>query len=129
MPVHNVGLWNEEGSLEFYVASQGADSSLIRPRTFGAKTIVKTAPLKNYVKGKIKCLKLEAEGAEPEILEGLGDKLAYVEYVTADVGFERGHAQGSTLPPVTNYLLQNNFRMISVSQGRLCALYKNKKYD
>ena len=129
MPVHNVGLWNEEGCLEFYVASQGADSSLIQPKTFEAKTTVKTAPLKNYVDGEIKCLKLEAEGAEPEILEGLEDKLAYIEYVTADVGFERGHSQDSTLPAVTNYLLQNNFRMISVGQGRLCALYKNKKYD
>ena len=97
--------------------------------SFEAKTTVKTATLKNYVNGEIKCLKLEAQGAEPEILEGLKDKLAYIEYVTADVGFESGHSQDSTLPSVTNYLLQNNFRMISVDQGRLCALYKNKKYD
>ena len=129
MSLHNVGLWNTEGTLEFYVASQGADSSLIRPKTFESKTIVETQPLNKYINGKVKCLKLEAEGAEPEILEGLGDKLTYIEYVTADVGFERGHSQESTLPAVSNYLLQNNFRMVSVGHGRLCSLYKNKQYD
>ena len=80
MSLHNVGLWNTEGTLEFYVASQGADSSLIRPKTFESKTIVETQPLNKYINGKVKCLKLEAEGAEPEILEGLGDKLNYIEY-------------------------------------------------
>lgn len=129
MPVYNIGLWNENSNLEFYVSSQGADSSLIEPKVFDSKTIVKTQPLEKFVKGKVKCLKLEAEGAEPEILEGLGEKLALVEYVAADVGFERGQNQTSTLPAVSNYLIQNNFRMVSVGQRRLCVLFKNKNYD
>ena len=32
--VHNVGLWNEEGELNFYISSQGADSSLIKPQEY-----------------------------------------------------------------------------------------------
>ena len=99
MSLHNVGLWNTEGTSSFMLHHK-EQIQAIRPKTFESKTIVETQPLNKYINGKVKCLKLEAEGAEPEILEGLGDKLTYIEYVTADVGFERGHSQESTLPAV-----------------------------
>ena len=126
--VHNVGLWSEEGELDFFVASQGADSSIIEPTKFEKKITVLTAPLKNYITEPVKCLKLEAEGAEPEILLGLGEGLQKIEYITADVGFERGLAQESTLAEVSNILISNNFEMIAVGKRRLCVLFRNKSH-
>lgn len=125
--VHNLGLWNKNGTLEFFISSQGADSSLIQPSKYDAKIDVPVAMLKEFVKSPVKMLKLEAEGAEPEILEGLGEKLALVEYISADLGYERGVECASTLAPVTNYLLNNGFELIDVSHERICALYKNRR--
>ena len=126
--VYNVGLWNEVGELEFFVSSQGADSSFIEPVSFDKKIKVPVDKLESYVSSKIKILKLEAEGAEPEILEGLGNKLNLIEYISADLGYERGIKCESTLVPVTNYLLGHGFELVNVSRGRICALYKNKSF-
>lgn len=126
--VHNVGLWKDNGELKFYVSSQGADSSLIKPAEYDEVITTKVCRLDSLLDTKIKCIKLEAEGAEPEILEGLGDKLKLVEYVTADLGYERGVEAESTLAPVTNFLLQKNFELVDVQHGRICALFRNKNF-
>ena len=85
--------------------------------------------LEEYIDTGIKCLKLEAEGAEPEIIEGLGSKLSLVEYITADLGPERGVNEESTLVPVTNLLLNKGFELVEVQYPRICALFKNKNFD
>ena len=124
--VHNIGLWNKTDELTFYVSSQGADSSLIEPRHYDEKIVVQTKRLESMIERPVKLLKLEAEGAEPEILEGLGDKLSSIEYITADLGYERGVEAESTLVPTINFLLVRNFELVEVGRGRLCALFRNK---
>jgi len=126
--VHNIGLWKDNGELKFYVSSEGADSSLIKPAAYDEVITAKVSRLDSFLDTKIKCLKLEAEGAEPEVLEGLGDKLKLVEFVSADLGYERGVEAESTLVPVTNFLLQNNFELVDVHHGRICALFRNKDF-
>jgi FkbM family methyltransferase len=126
--VHNVGLWNTAGELEFFVSSQGANSSLIEPSVFEDKIKVPVNRLESYVSSKIKLLKVETEGAELEVLEGLGGKLSLIEYVSADLGFERGIRCESTFVPVTNYLLERGFELIDFFPGRICALYRNKNF-
>jgi FkbM family methyltransferase len=126
--VHNVGLWKDNGELKFYISSQPADSSLIEPVAYDEVITTKVCRLDSFIDTKIKCLKLEAEGAEPEILEGLGDKLKLVEFITADLGYERGVECESTLAPVTNFLLQNNFELVDVEHKRICALFRNKGF-
>ena len=127
--VHNICLWKESGEMDFFVSSQGADSSIIEPKRWEKKITVKVARLDEYIRGRVRCLKLEAEGAEPEILEGLGDKLKLIDYITADLGFERGVSEESTLAPVTNYLLARGFELVDVSHHRVCALYKNTNME
>ena len=39
---YNVGLWNKNDQLTFYVSSQGGDSSLIKPLEYDEKIKVKT---------------------------------------------------------------------------------------
>lgn len=126
-PVNNIGLWKTDGELVFYVSSQGADSSLIEPPSYDEKLTVKTRRLAEFVDSPVKLLKLEAEGAEPEILEGLGEQLAFVRYISADLGFERGVQAESTVVPVVNYLLARDFELVAMGHDRICALFKNKK--
>ncbi|WFE89925.1 FkbM family methyltransferase [Roseibium porphyridii] len=127
--VYNLGLWNRDDELQFYVSSQGADSSLIEPSQFDEVITVQTKRLDALIENEIKFLKLEAEGAEPEILEGIGDKLDQIEYISADLGFERGKKSESTLVPVMNYLLRNGFELESIRHDRICALFRNRAFS
>ena len=122
-------MWNKKRELAFYISSNHADSSIIKPKNFDDKITVKVSKLEEYVSKPVKCLKLEAEGAEPEVLEGLESKLSLVEYIAADLGYERGVDCESTLPAVTNFLCQRGFELIKVNHTRICALYKNRNPD
>lgn len=122
---HHCGLWKETGKLTFYVSSQGADSSLIEPAEYDEVIEVETRRLADFIDGPVRFLKLEAEGAEPEILQGVEEKLHMIEYISADLGYERGVRSESTFVPVTNYLLARGFELVDISRERLVALYRN----
>lgn len=127
--VHNFALWNSsDETLEFHVKSGTADSS-IHPIEGASDVIkVKTKRLDDVLPRKpYKLLKLEAEGAEPEILEGATGVLDCFDYVTVDVGFERGLKQESTLPQVTNILLNSGFSVVRFGKKRHVVLYENNK--
>jgi len=69
---HQTAAWNESAqNVEFHLMSAHGDSSLI-PLADATETVkVPTARLDEVLEDRpYKCLKLEAEGAEPEILEG-----------------------------------------------------------
>ena len=125
---YNVGLWCEEEILTFYASSQNGDSSIIAPGTYDEVIEIKGTKLSRYINQQIKLLKLEAEGGEPEILVGLGDEINKIEYISADLGYERGDNRESTLIPVINYLYERNFELINISHGRVCALFKNRAF-
>ena len=123
----NVGLFDTKKTLDFFVSSEGADSSIIRPNFFTNLVKVNVHRLDELLPNrKIKLLKLEAEGAEPEVLLGCENILGNIEYISADLGFERGVEESSTLAPVVNYLLSHGFTLVEVSKGRRVALFKNK---
>lgn len=124
--VHNMGLWNAEGELEFFVSSQGADSSFIEPASFDQVKKIRTARLDGLLDKPIKLFKLEAEGAEPEVLYGAQNLLPQIEWISADLGYERGVTQESTLVPVVNFLLSNGFELCDMSHDRIVALFRNK---
>ena len=131
MSVFNQGLWNCESHLDFYVSSDGADSSFIKPRNFDRLQKIRTTRLDQIIssESKIKLLKIEAEGAEPEAIEGAENILKNVEYISADLGFERGEKQESTICPVVNFLLARNFELIDLTSGRLVALFRNRRFS
>ncbi len=122
----NLGLWDRDDTLNFYVSSQMADSSLIEPPAYDEEIQVPARRLDSLLAGRrIKLLKLEAEGAEPEVIAGCKGLLPHIEYISADLGFERGVEQGSTLGEVTNFLLAHDFEIVSNSRRRLVVLYRN----
>ena len=125
----NSALWNDEGEKDFFASSDNGDSSIFEPAAFNDVYKVKTERLEKYIKKDIKLLKVEGEGAEPEIIEGLGAQLELVHYISADLSDERGVSLEYTVVQVTNFLLSNNFELLDFSPDRFVFLFRNKKYS
>ncbi len=123
--VHNAGLLDKSDHIDLFVSSKGADSSFIKPPVYSSVIKIPTRRLDDVINSNVRLLKLEAEGAEPEVLIGATQLFAKIDYVSADLGFERGLNQDSTLVEVTNILIQHNFELISFNR-RMVALYKRK---
>lgn len=130
---YQTALWNDTGTAPLFLANGTGDTSLLSPVKSGSETLVETTTLDDWAEHNLEpglsvdLIKLEAEGAEPEILVGAERLLDRVRYITADVGFERPSDEGltSTLPAVTNFLLKRNFSVICVGSPRLVVLFKN----
>ena len=123
----NLALWDASGELKFWVDSKSASSSLIEPPTFTEIIRVKSVRLDELeLPQKIKLLKVEGEGAEPEILRGAQDLLDRIEWITVDVGPERGVEQTSTREDVVDFLTSNGFEIkIENPFHRKTILFKN----
>ena len=120
-----LGLSNENKKMEFFLDTEGGNSSLV---DFGAKNKVeiKTIKLDSLkINGKIKLIKVEAEGFEPEVLLGSENTLAHTELVSVDFGPERGIEAENTVVQVNNILTKVGFELIEFSQYRIAGLYKN----
>ena len=114
MPHHvlnNIALFDNVGEFEFFLSSECGDSSLIQPPSYSSRIMVKTTTIDEYFKDepKIKLLKIEAQGLEPEILRGSVNTLNRIEYVAVDGGPERGLNRETTIECVANFLIQNGF--------------------
>ena len=75
----------------------------------------------------IKLLKIEAEGAEPEVLRGAEKTIKNCNYISVDAGPERGMEQKTTVKEVSQFLLNRNFILLRKSTERIVLLFKNKK--
>lgn len=128
--LHNIGLWHRKDTLKFYIKSDTADSSLFDIGTYKNSVEVNVDRMDNVLSlPRIKLMKIEAEGGEPEVLAGAEKLLPVTEYITVDCGAERGAAQAETLPDVVNFLTRNNFDLVKVSHGRIIALFKNRNLE
>ena len=132
--IHNkLGLSNQNEVVRFYVNEQDADSSIVEPVSYSHCVDIKTTTLSEYLKilkiEKIKLFKLEAEGFEPEILEGASEVLNNIKYIAFDGGYERGQNQDETFSQICNFLIGNNFEMISINFNWRRALFKNKLFS
>jgi FkbM family methyltransferase len=131
---NNMALSNKIGRLDFFVKSDTGDSSLIEPALgYTEKVSIKTITLDEYVKRKniekIKLFKLEAEGSEPEVIEGAKNSLPKIKFIAVDGGPERGLKEETTIEYVSNFLLKNDFKVISFKTDgtTIKGLFKNTK--
>lgn len=124
------GLGNKDEVQKFYVNHQDADSSLIEPNEYFDVLKIDTVRLDSFCKSekidKIKLLKLEAEGFEPEILAGAAKTLEKVEYVAIDGSYERGKEQEQTFSTQSNILQAAGFEMVDVNLKWARALFKRR---
>ena len=133
--IFRIALGKSDKRSVFYYKPEFGDSSLVEMKDFSKSYEVNEMKLSTFLKDnelkekKIKLIKLESEGFEPEILIGLGDYLKNIEYISADVGFERGINQDTTAPQVLNYLINSGFEIIRVNSDRFVFLLKNKHFN
>jgi len=121
---YSFALWHENGVEDFYLSTFNADSSLIPPVFFESTQSVVTRRLDSLSFANIKLLKIDAEGAEPEVLLGCSQKLQQIEYISVDLGPERGVKKECTLVPVVNFLIANNYSLLRFDEKRTIALFK-----
>ena len=126
----NKALGKSNNTLPFYLSTEQGDSSLIKPKFFTNEIEVPVVTLESLINelniNKVKLLKVEAEGYEPEILEGIGANLKKIQYVAIDGGYERGEKSEQTFIILSNFLINNGFNMLDINFPQFRALFKNK---
>ena len=131
--IYQKALWNSVGHMSLFIGDATADSSLFQQPLSTETTTVETTTLDIEFQllgiERCKLLKVEAEGAEPEVLEGGKSIISKCTYIAVDVGFERGPEQKSTLPECVNFLLQNDFAVRAWMHGRQVLLFENLAAD
>lgn len=129
---NNLALSDTTGELFFFINSSEGDSSAIEPASGYSKKIkVRSVRLDDYVIKnrieKIKFLKVEAEGYEPEVLSGANKILDRVEYIGVDGSPERGLKSEATIDYAIDFLKKNNFKIIksNINKKFSKVLFKN----
>ena len=126
-------LWKENTTLTFYSKPDSADSSAIDPGGSIA-TEVEGITLDNAVSlaeisGTV-ILKIDAEGAEPEVLEGATKTLPLIDWVSVDCSGERGVTKETTFTETDALLRTHGFRPFKSLSGGLkmtTVLYRNTR--
>jgi FkbM family methyltransferase len=123
--IHEVAAAASSGEQTFYRKIATADSSLIRPENPSHVVRVRTTRLDDLLGPSIvgiDVLKVEAEGAEPEVLEGATALLAHVPFVTVRASSER---QGmSTFPACEEILGKAGYRCRASGDGEQLLAFK-----
>ncbi len=91
--LHSVGLGNATLTMPFYLSSADADSSVVEPDLYTGIREIQLVSVADFMAAqklaKIDFLKVEAEGYEPEILEGCVSRLGDIERIAVDCSPER----------------------------------------
>lgn len=130
----NMALGESTKVVQFYLSEQNADSSIVPTDCDLPSVDIQMISFSDYCRqflpgSRIKLFKIEAEGYEPEVLEGAKNVLNQIEYIVVDGGFERGPEKAPTLPAVSNFLIGHGYTMIGIGGGRrLVALFKNNEF-
>lgn len=113
--VRQIAIGSTCGCQKFFYSPEGADSSLFKPLEASDEYTVRVQTLdcilseEKYSGRRIRFLKLECEGGELEALQGAMNSLHRIDYIGADLGFEKGELQESPAPQVIHFLLANGF--------------------
>jgi FkbM family methyltransferase len=115
--IYNNCAGDVESITDFFISSLGADSSLYRPTNIESIVSIKIIRLDNIIQNKVKLLKVDAEGAEFEVINGAKNIMHLIEFIAIDLGFEKGEKQESTAPEVFNLLYKNHFKLLEISKN------------
>jgi FkbM family methyltransferase len=127
--VFNLAFNNRDGDIKLYYKPDFGDSSLEPINDYADILKTKCLTLDTFLSlnalqsAPIGLLKLEAEGSELEVLQGAEKSLHLFQYITADLGFERGAEQTSPFAVVTNFLFARDFEAKSLHRVRKTFLY------
>lgn len=127
---YSKALWSDNKTLNFYGDNETGDSSLFPSKNTLSSTSVETTTLDEIYKQKfppntpVRLLKIEAEGAEPEIIRGGQIAIQNTQTVVVDVGPERGLKQDNTLPEVCNLLFDDGFKIKGFNHSRFTVWFE-----
>lgn len=119
----NAGLWNETGEMEIQYGNGTGDDGFLDPDSKGEEVniTVPVTTIKDYVQeeslSEINFLKIEAEGAEPEIIDGIGDLRPEKIVVNADEERD-GKSPGRE---IMNRLQSEGYNLVAMTLG--CVLF------
>ena len=120
---HDMVIWKEDGEVEFGLAPERADSSVFTQD--GAKVKKRSVTIETFCRenniAKIDFIKCDAEGAEPEVLEGIGGFFSQIDAVALDTGAERNGAR--THDACADILSANGFTVIEEKIGTRWMTY------
>ena len=117
------GLWNADREITFYQKPNSADTSAVNetawPMVVAARRL--DTVMAGY-DGRIKIIVGDAEGAEPEVLEGATETLKRTAFLSIAVGPERKGEM--TYEPCRTIVEQNGFEIIPVANPRFLVARK-----
>lgn len=106
---YNFPLGNREEEIKFFISDSLQNSSAIQPETSFIEVTKRTKTLSRLLNdlqiNLVHLMKMDAEGFEPEVLEGLGDSHERILNFTIDCSPER--LGQSTLEEVSKYFIKN----------------------
>ena len=124
-----LALSNKSAVKNFYISSEEADNSLIKPKYFSNMISLQTERLDNIISKKsIRRLKIDAEGAEIEVLEGCENIFNKIQYISIDCGPERGLNSEPTYKEVLPFLIKKGFVVEKISPKRYTILFFNPNF-
>lgn len=117
----NKGLWNDRDTLEIKYGGSGSEDGFLEPDKgiTGTGGEIEVNSLEEYVKQlnieEVDYLKVEAEGAEPEIIKGIGD--LHIENIVVNAGEERdGEPTGRE---VMELLQPQGYSLVGIKKGHI----------
>lgn len=128
----NAVLLDKNGEVEFFSDNETADSSIFPDKNLKSTSVQSHTLNKLFLNNKLtncKLLKLEAEGAEPEILRGGLEILNKIEYISVDCGPERGPNNCITVEEVSRIILNENFHLVDAGGNRKILLFRNNECE
>ncbi|ASY13845.1 methyltransferase [Candidatus Nanopelagicus hibericus] len=123
--IYNTCISDFDGVVKFYISTESSDSSIYQPLKVEQVIDVQVSRIDTLVKQKIGLIKIDAEGAEFEVLKGCDKLFEKIHYITVDLGFEKGITEDSTFPEVLNLLYGVGFTVIKNSPGNRFLFVNN----
>jgi len=128
----NYAVSDVTGNVDFILNNENADSRLGLLDNEGDKKVSVqsyrlTDILEKLTVNEVGLIKIEAEGFEPEVLQGLDLSNISVSYIAIDCGPERPPNNSTTLVGCLNYLFENNYKLVNYNSHRHSVLLKRIK--
>jgi len=127
--IYNYAVGDIENDVDFFVSSAGGDSSIHQPLVIENIIRIKQIRLDKLINERVKLLKVDAEGAEIEVINGAMNLLPNIEFIAIDLGFEKGINLESTAPEVFNLLYENNFTLIAIAKNERFLFHNSKMFS
>lgn len=126
-------LWKSDETLRFYNRPRDADGSVLPSGEDDQFVEVQGRRLDSVLQAddlaRPIIFKVEAEGAEPEVLEGARALLPSIDYISVDCSYERGNKTNPqhTLIETNRLLTSAGFEIVAADLRRCSFLFRNQK--